>query len=62
MSFILGKKIDMTQIFRDDKVIPVTKIKAGPCFVIQIKTKNKDGYNAIQVGFGEKKTKKKISD
>ncbi len=61
MKFILGKKIGMTQIFNQDgQVLPVTLIQAGPCFVTQIKTKEKDGYEALQVGF-EKITKiKKI--
>ena len=53
--FLLGKKIEMSQIFKDDKVIPVTKVQAGPCLVIQIKTKEKDGYQAVQIGFGKKK-------
>ncbi len=48
----------MGQIFQDDgTVIPVTSIQAGPCFVTQIKTQDKDGYNAVQVGYGEKKEK-----
>ena len=51
MAFILGKKIEMSQIFEDDKVIPVTKIEAGPCFITQIKTEKKDGYNVVQIGF-----------
>ena len=61
MKFLLGKKIEMSQIF-DDKgnVIPVTLIKAGPCFVTQIKAQDKDGYEAIQVGFEQVK-KNKIS-
>lgn len=51
---ILGKKIGMTQIFNEKgKVIPVTVIEAGPCSVVQIKTKETEGYNAIKVGFGE---------
>lgn len=56
MSGILGKKIGMTSIF-DDKgeSIPCTIIEAGPCFITQIKTKEKDGYEAIQFGFEEKK-------
>jgi len=58
MPFILGKKVEMSQVFKDDKVIPVTIIKAGPCFVTQIKTKEKDGYEAIQIGY-EKITKAK---
>jgi len=56
MSGILGKKIGMTSIF-DEKgeSIPCTVIEAGPCFVTQIKTKEADGYEAIQLGFEEKK-------
>ena len=55
---ILGKKIGMSQVFRDDgRVIPVTVIEAGPCNILQIKTKDKDGYDAVQIGFGEKKEK-----
>ena len=50
---IIGKKIGMTQIFSaDGKVIPVTVVEAGPCPVVQIKTKEKDGYEALKVGFG----------
>jgi large subunit ribosomal protein L3 len=53
---LIGKKIGMTQIFNEEgRVIPVTVIKAGPCKVVQKKTKEKDGYNAIQMGFGEVK-------
>jgi large subunit ribosomal protein L3 len=59
MAFILGKKLKMSQIWKDDKVIPVTLIKAGPITITQIKTKEKDGYNAVQVGFDA--TKKKIN-
>ncbi len=55
MKFILGKKIGMSQVFKDDKVIPVTIIEAGPCYVTQIKTVDKDKYEAIQIGFGQKK-------
>jgi len=56
---IIGKKIGMTQIFDESgKVIPVTAIEAGPCLVAQVKTKETDGYNAIQLGFGEVKEKK----
>lgn len=54
---ILGKKIGMTQIFEDGKTVPVTVIEAGPNFVLQTKTTEKDGYVAIQVGFGEKREK-----
>lgn len=60
--FILGKKVGMSQIFDEDKnVIPVTVIKAGPCFVTQLRSDKIDGYEAIQVGFeklSKKKTKK----
>jgi LSU ribosomal protein L3P len=56
---ILGRKHGMTQIF-DEKgeVIPVTVIEAGPCVVVQKKTVETDGYNAIQVGFGDVKREK----
>ena len=56
---IIGRKLGMTQIF-DEKgnVIPVTVIEAGPCVVAQIKTIEKEGYNALQLGFGEVKAKK----
>lgn len=51
---ILGKKLGMTQIFDENgKVIPVTVVEAGPCVVVQKKTVEKDGYDAIQVGFAE---------
>ena len=55
---IIGKKIGMTQIF-DEKgvVIPVTVIEAGPCTVVQVKTTETDGYNAVQLGFGDIKDK-----
>lgn len=53
---ILGKKVGMTQIFTDTGLaVPVTIIEAGPCVVVQKKTPEKDGYSAIQVGFGEKR-------
>ncbi len=55
---ILGRKLGMTQIFSvEGKAIPVTVVEAGPCVVTQIKTIATDGYNAIQVGFGEIKSK-----
>jgi len=61
MKFILGQKLGMSQIF-DEKgnQIPVTLIEAGPCEVTQIKTKEKDGYQAIQVGFKKIEKPKKI--
>jgi len=55
---ILGKKLEMTQIFEGDNIVPVIIIQAGPCKVVQKKTKEKDGYNAIQVGFEEIKESK----
>jgi large subunit ribosomal protein L3 len=52
---LIGKKLGMTQIFADDgRRIPVTVVEAGPCVVVQKKTTEKDGYNAIQVGFAVK--------
>ena len=56
---ILGTKVGMTQIFGEGgKVVPVTVIMAGPCTVVQKKTVETDGYDAVQVGFGEIKDKK----
>ncbi len=57
---LIGKKIGMTQIFdKDGKVIPVTAIKLGPCVVVQKRTVEKDGYEAVQVGFLEENKKVK---
>lgn len=58
MKFILGKKLGMSRIFDENKVIPVTLIEAGPCPVVQIKNKEKDGYEAVQFGFEEIRDKK----
>ncbi|MCH2672019.1 MAG: 50S ribosomal protein L3 [Chloroflexota bacterium] len=56
----LGKKIGMTQLFREDgRVVPVTVIEAGPCVVTQVKTKETDGYEAIQLGYGDVKRRNK---
>jgi len=56
MKAILGQKLGMTQIFDDDaRAIPVTVVKAGPVHVVQIKTMENDGYNAIQISYGEMK-------
>lgn len=53
---LIGKKLGMTGLFLPDgRYVPVTVIEAGPCVVTQIKTAGKDGYNALQLGFGEKK-------
>ena len=57
MKFILGRKLKMSQIFQGEKVIPVTLVEAGPCWVTQKKEEEKDGYQAIQLGF-QKKGKK----
>ncbi len=50
---ILGEKLGMTQLFDDARAVPVTVIKAGPCFVAQIKTDERDGYRAVQLAFDE---------
>ncbi len=56
---LLGKKVGMTQIFDEKgKVIPVTVIEAGPCVVAQVKNTETDGYNAVQLGFGDVKESK----
>jgi large subunit ribosomal protein L3 len=54
MKAIIGKKVGMSQVFDENgKVIPVTVIEAGPCAVVQKKTEEKDGYKAVQLGFGD---------
>lgn len=59
MKNMLGRKVGMTQIFKENgEVVPVTVIEAGPLFVVQKKTVEKDGYNAVQVGFGEVKERR----
>ncbi len=55
MAGILGKKIGMTQLYRENLEIPVTAIEVGPCCITQVKTVEKDQYNAVQLGFGESK-------
>jgi large subunit ribosomal protein L3 len=60
MAHILGRKVGMTRVFnKNGDSIPVTIIEAGPCVVVQKKTVAKEGYDAIQVGFGEKKVRSK---
>jgi large subunit ribosomal protein L3 len=55
---IIGKKLGMTRIFNESgQVVPVTVVECGPCPVVQIRTDEKDGYQAIQLGFGDVKTK-----
>lgn len=56
---LLGRKLGMTQVWsEDDKLLPVTVIEAGPCVVTQVKTDKRDGYRAVQIGFGEVKAKR----
>ncbi len=58
ISSLLGKKIGMTQVYDAQNVlVPVTVVEAGPCAVVQVKTVETDGYNAVQIGFSAKKTK-----
>jgi len=58
-SAILGRKLGMTQVFEEDgRVTPVTVIQAGPCVVTQLKTQEKDGYSAAQIGFEEAKERR----
>jgi large subunit ribosomal protein L3 len=53
---ILGRKLGMTQVWSDDdKLLPVTVIEAGPCVITQVKTEKRDGYTAVQIGFGDVK-------
>lgn len=59
MAGLLGKKIGMTSLFDEHgHVIPCTVLEAGPCFVTQVKTREKDGYEAVQLGFGEVKERR----
>jgi large subunit ribosomal protein L3 len=59
MTGLIGKKIGMTQFYNaDGNVVPVTLIQTGPCVVVQKKESAKDGYNALQVGFGRKKSQR----
>jgi len=58
MAGIIGKKIGMTRVFNDEgKAVPVTVVEAGPCPVVLIRTEERDGYSAVQLGFGERKEK-----
>ncbi|MDD4332738.1 MAG: 50S ribosomal protein L3 [Patescibacteria group bacterium] len=57
MKFIIGKKLDMTQVWQNEEVLAVTRVKVGSPIIVQIKTKIKDGYEAVQVGYGERKIK-----
>ena len=56
MKSILGTKVGMTQLYKEDgRIVPVTVVQAGPCYVVQKKTVETDGYNAVQIGFSERK-------
>jgi large subunit ribosomal protein L3 len=58
ISEILGRKLGMTQVYdAHNALVPVTVVEAGPCRVVQVKTAETDGYNAVQIGFDQKKTK-----
>src|SRR5215471_18582208 len=58
ISSLLGKKIGMTQVYDAQNVlVPVSVVEAGPCSVVQVKTVATDGYNAVQLGFAQKKAK-----
>ena len=58
ISSLLGKKLGMTQVYDAQNVlVPVTVVEAGPCAVVQVKTTETDGYNAVQIGFSQKKSK-----
>jgi large subunit ribosomal protein L3 len=59
---IIGKKVGMTQVFAEDgALVPVTVIQAGPCFVVQKKTSEKDGYDAVQIGLVEKVSNRRVT-
>ena len=55
---LLGRKVGMTRVYDGDKMVPVTVIEAGPCTVLQVKTQDRDGYEAVQLGFDDKLSKK----
>ena len=62
MTGILGKKIGMTQVYLEDgRLVPVTVVEAGPCAVVQVKTPERDGYEAIQIGFVEVRKAKNVT-
>lgn len=59
---IIGKKVGMTQVFAEDgAIVPVTVIQAGPCLVVQKKTTEKDGYDAVQIGLVEKISSRRVT-
>ncbi len=56
MKFIVGKKIAMTQLWKGETVVPVTQVEVGPCTVLQLKNMESDGYKAVQVGYGRRRS------
>jgi len=59
---IIGKKVGMTQVFAEDgSIVPVTVVQAGPCFIVQKKTADKDGYDAVQIGLVEKISNRRVT-
>ena len=59
---LLGRKVGMTQIYRDDgTAVPITVLECGPCTVLQVRTEDRDGYHALQLGFDDKKRKERHS-
>jgi len=62
MKAIIGRKVGMTQIFDEEgRIVPVTVIEAGPCYVVQVRSNEKGGYSAVQLGFQEIKKERKVS-
>jgi large subunit ribosomal protein L3 len=62
MTGILGKKLGMTQVYDEaGRMMPVTVVEAGPCCVVQVKTRERDGYEAVQIGFPEVRKAKKVN-
>ena len=62
MAMLLGKKIGMTQVYDEaGKMLPVTVIQAGPCTIMQVKTVETDGYNAVQLGYDDVKKSRRIA-
>ena len=60
MAMLLGKKVGMTQVYDEkEHLLPVTVIQAGPCVVMQVKTVETDGYNAVQLGYDDKKASRR---
>ena len=61
MAMLLGKKVGMTQVYDEaGKLLPATVIQAGPCAVTQVKTKDADGYSAVQLGYDDVKKSRRL--